>query len=397
MGSEVDQGSMNQEAQEGTRESLAAAEEAMRSAADQLSEGGRSSGAASSQREAIDALREALRSAAEGVEPQTEEQRQLAEALAQRQQEIREKLLELAQRNEERDSPLPQPNIEKAAESAGLAEQSLSQGKLDSAQSQEERTEQEIRDALKALEEEEDQYQRLRQEELLFQMAEEVDEMLEMLREQTRATVAINASRVGRTRLSRSDRVRLRNVSREIGVIRQRASGVREAIEEEGVLVFTEVMRNVETDLGRIARDMGEAGGHQSGDRILALQADVETSLQWLADALKDEMERRQQPPKPPADMPAPPPPLVPDVAELKLLPQLEVELLEHLRHPLELNPDLPANAADLDPLLLEDLSRLAYKHNRVAELFTLFRKKLGVPDAAGEQHPGESHDDGQE
>ena len=88
--------------------------------------------------------------------------------------------------------------------------------------------------------------------------------MLEMLEEQMRATKEINASREGRTRVSRSDRVRLRNTSREFEAIAQRANQVRSAIAKEGVAVFAEIVRNVEADLVRIARDMGEGGGYNA-------------------------------------------------------------------------------------------------------------------------------------
>ncbi|HIF41041.1 MAG TPA: hypothetical protein EYQ74_08080 [Planctomycetes bacterium] len=411
------EGSMDPASQSEVQGSLSEAQSSMQQASSQMGSEGSQSDAQKSQREAIDQLEQARRAAEEGIEPQTEEQKERAREQAERQEAIKEMLLELAKLNEERNSPLPQPNLEKAASSASEASESLEEGDLNQAQQQEEQTEQQIREALDDLEEEEEQYQRLRQEELLFRVAEEVQAMLEMLEEQMRATQEIDASREGRTRVSRSDRVRLRNTSREFEAIAQRASQVRSAIAQEGVAVFAEIVRNVETDLVRIARDMGEGGGYQSGERIQALQEDVHRNLIWLKDALEKELSERQQEQEPPppggGSAPQPPPPLVPDVAELKLLRMMEVEVLAKLEQQLQLHPELAGPTEELDPLLLEDISRLAYQHNRISELFTLFRERLEIPappgrdrreaqdDSEGDNpdaqgtNPGEEADDG--
>lgn len=396
LGEQAAQGSMDPTSEGEVQGSLSEAQESMQQASSQMGSQGSQSDAQKSQREAIDQLEQARRAAEEGIEPQTPEQKERAQEQAQRQEAIKEKLLELAKLNEERNSPLPQPNLTEAASSASEASESLQEGDLNQAQQQEEQTEQQIREALDDLEEEEEQYQRLRQEELLFRVAEEVQAMLEMLEEQMRATREIDASREGRTRVSRSDRVRLRNTSREFEAIAQRASQVRGAIAQEGVAVFAEIVRNVESDLVRIARDMGEGGGYQSGERIQALQEDVHRNLIWLKDALEKELSERQQEQQPPpaggSNGPQPPPPLVPDVAELKLLRMMEVEVLAKLEQQLQLHPELAGPIEELDPLLLEDISRLAYQHNRISELFTLFRERLEIPAPPG-RSPGEAPD----
>ena len=394
LGEQASQGSMKPSAQGEVQGSLSEAQESMQQASSQMGSNGSQSDAQKSQREAIDQLEQARSAAEEGIEPQTPEQKERAQEQAERQEAIKERLLELAKLNEERDSPLPQPNLAKAASSASEASESLQEGDLSQAQQQEEQTEQQIREALDDLEEEEEQYQRLRQEELLFRVAEEVQAMLEMLEEQMRATQEIDASREGRTSVSRSDRVRLRNTSREFEAIAQRASQVRGAIAKEGVAVFAEIVRNVEADLVRIARDMGEGGGYQSGERIQALQEDVHRNLIWLKDALEKELGDRQQeqePPSPGGSGPQPPPPLVPDVAELKLLRMMEVEVIAKLKQQLQLHPELAGPTEDLDPLLLEDISRLAYQHNRISELFTLFRERLEIPAPPGRAPDGAS------
>jgi hypothetical protein len=143
----------------------------------------------------------------------------------------------------------------------------------------------------------------------------------------------------------------------------------------------------------------------------------VHRNLIWLKDALEKELSERQQEQQPPpqggGNGPQPPPPLVPDVAELKLLRMMEVEVIAKLEQQLQLHPELAGPTEELDPLLLEDISRLAYQHNRISELFTLFRERLEIPapprrdrgeapdgsdgdklDAQG-TNPGEEADDG--
>ena len=81
----------------------------------------------------------------------------------------------------------------------------------------------------------------------------------------------------------------------------------------------------------------------------------------------------------------------MPDVAELKLLRMMEVEVLAKLEQQLQLHPELAGPTEDLDPLLLEDISRLAYQHNRISELFTLFRERLEIPAPPGRAPDGAS------
>ena len=44
----------------------------------------------------------------------------------------------------------------------------------------------------------------------------------------------------------------------------------------------------------------------------------------------------------------------------------------------------LTHNLGPSEALVLEDISRLAYKHKRVAEHFRMFRERLGVPAPEG-------------
>ena len=401
MQASASQGSMSPEAQSQVQESLERAQQSMEQAAEQLSEG-QSSDAAQSQRDALEELSKAQQAAQKGTTPQTEEQQQKAEELADQQEEIRKDLLELAKRIEERKNATPVPSLEKASQSAKNAEEALDRGSFDEAEQEEADTEREIREAMDQLEEEEDQYQRLRQEELLFRIIEEVQNLTEKHREQMDATRELDAQREIGDRPTRAQRLRLRRIAREEGALSERAGELSAAILEEGSLVFAEVLAQCQQDLDRVSRDMDEEGGYRSGERVQARQEDVEEALVWLAEALKEEQRRREEEQQeqegdqqqPPGDQEQR---IVPDEAELKLLRRFEVDVQERIERTLLLYPELSELATeDVDPLVLEDVMRLATRHERLTDLFTQFRKRLGIPDpgASEEVDTGHEHEE---
>ena len=375
---------MSPEASAAVEEAIERARESMGEASEALEEPSGSTAAAEAQREAVDALRDAAREAQQGAQPQTEEQQQRAEELAERQRALEEKLLALAERNEERNEMADSNQaLSEAAESASEASEALDSGDLDEAEAKEEETEQKIEEALDELEEEEEQYDSLRQEELLFQIKEEVIEIEALHRVQMQETRELDATR--KARPSRSEKIRLRNISREEEALAARIDGIVEAIRAEGTLVFAEVLDRAARDLRRVVKDLSDAGGYRSGERTQALQDDVADGLALLREALEDELERRaeeeQQQEQEQQDQEEQQQQdsnqLIPDVAELKLLAKLEEDLLQRVDQLYDLYPEIAAGE-ELDPLILRDIARLASQHERILELFTDMRQRLG-------------------
>jgi hypothetical protein len=70
---------------------------------------------------------------------------------------------------------------------------------------------------------------------------------------------------------------------------------------------------------------------------------------------------------------------LVPDVAELKVLRKIEEGILQRMDELLVLHPELESE--QVDSILLRDLGRLAYRHQRMTELFQDLRRRLGLSD----------------
>lgn len=402
MQAQAQAGSMGEEAQAEVEQALQEAAEAMQQAAESMQQG-KSASAASSQRQASEALQSAAKAASEGIEPQTEEEQARAEELAKEQERIAKELYEFRQKfEEERDENSPSMNsLSKAQSSASQAQQSLEQGELDQASEQEEQTQQELEQALAELEQKEEQYQKLRDEELLFQIAEEVTAILAAHEASTLETLEVDRGRKPGSSASRGQKLRLRKISRNESALAKRASEIREAISAEGSLVFAELIERIERDLGSVARQLGQEGNYQSGDRVQALQADVTHYLGWLQQALEEEQERReeekQQPPAPGGE----PPPdgenrLVPDIAELKLLGRMEVDVLDGIEELIVLYPEL-AEGTEVDPLLLEEIQRLAHRHERSTELFQQFRERLGIQAPALDMGANQVHTSGSE
>ena len=75
---------------------------------------------------------------------------------------------------------------------------------------------------------------------------------------------------------------------------------------------------------------------------------------------------------------------LVPDTAELRLLRRMESDVLDSVKELLLIHPEL-LGEGEIDPLLLEDVSRLGHRHERTSDLFSTFRARLGLPDPDAE------------
>jgi hypothetical protein len=162
-----------------------------------------------------------------------------------------------------------------------------------------------------------------------------------------------------------------------------------EALRKEEAVVFSTALESLGQDLDRVALDLDESGDWQSGDRTQSVQADVERGLQQLIEALKAERQRREDEnrdknkDKPPEgkNQQEKKEPLVADSAELKLLASMENDTVRNLTRLLALYPELSTEGAQVDPLVLRDVQRLAEQHERTTRLFAAFRKRLGLPD----------------
>ena len=357
---------------------------------------GRPSDAARSQDRAIEELGNALRTARDASQLSTPEARERAAELAERQEQIEEDILRLAELAEELEEVGRMESLERARESAAETSRALRQGQGEQAEESAEETRRELEEAERALAEEEQRYLQLRQEEVLFEIAEETQAVLDTHLLQMAATRDLDARLEPGERPGRAVRLGLRRVAREEAALAERTGSLEQALEEEGSVVFAEGFRSVRSDLERIAESMDETGDYQSGERVQALQRDVEDELRVLLEALEQEQQRRErerseQQQDQQGDQQQPPDGqnrLVPDQAELKLLKRMELDLQASLSELELLYPEL-TDGGEVDPLVFEDIRRLAAKHDRLTKLFGAFRERLGLPDP--DAGPGET------
>lgn len=375
---------LSPEAQSATEKALAGAEQAMKDAASKLSQG-QSSQASSSQKSALQKMSEAQQAASSGSSQARPEDKAEAQEQAAEQERIRQALLELAQRNQQRKTAQPSPSLDRAQASAGEAKSDLEEGDLDDAEKNEQKTERDMRQALDELGKEEEQYQKLRQEELLFKIAEQVRALLDEHRTVMKDTLEIDQQRRPGDKATHTQRLRLRKLGKAEEALAGRSADIGKAILAESSIVFAELFDEAQKDLMRIARDMSDVGDYQSGERVQTMQQDVEQSLTWLQEALAQEKERRRQEEQQKSDDKKEKGnkgknQLVPDVAELKLLRRMEVDVLDSIDQFRAIHTELTADKP-IDPILLEDIARLAVRHQRTSDLFQQFRKRLKIPD----------------
>jgi hypothetical protein len=158
-------------------------------------------------------------------------------------------------------------------------------------------------------------------------------------------------------------------------------------------VVFAVLVREVQLDLIRFARDLSETGDHLTGERVQTRQEDVEEGITWILEALQRERERQQQEqqqggPEQGGQEGQNNERLVPDTAELKLLRRLEVDIAQRLTELRTLYPELEEGDLEVDPYVLEDILRLAERHENTTRLFAQFRERLSIPAPGQEQAP---------
>jgi hypothetical protein len=385
--------SLDPGAESEVEEALDEAQRAMEQSGTEL-EQGRIASAAGSERRSLEALEKASASTRSGVRPSEGAGEERARELEQEQARIQKEILDLGRRIEEEDAGLDTQHLERAQAAMDRAAEALRAGDLDAAAEAQEEAERELRRQQQALDEEEERYQRLRAEELLFRLGEELAGMLATHQLQMQAVVEVDADRAGsdREEPSRSVKLRLRGIAREETGLAGRAREMAAAIEKEGARVSAQILANMASDLDRVAELVSETGDYDTSERTQALQRDVEDAFAWMIESLQAERKRReQQAGEPQQEQPAQDAgqePLVPDSAELKLLRRMEVEIQESVDQLLALHPELRGDVEEIDPAVLRDITRLAERHESVTRLFRDMRVRLGIDAPEPETSP---------
>ncbi len=376
-------------------EQAKAAEQAIQQAmksmeqAEQRLQNGQQSSASNNQSQAA----EQLDKAQEGIRqnrPLTEQEKQNLEQVAEKQKQLEEDIIDLAKLVEERQNRRASQALKEAQQASQRASRALEEGKPEEADEQQAEAEQKLEEARQELEEERDRYLDLRQEELLFKIGEELTEFLEAQRPLTEQTEAAGEVYAEKGKLSRPARRKLNQVGeRELELI-ARTEFILQALVEEGVLVFSHALKANVADLKEVADRLSGRRPDPSEFTVM-LQRDVEMRAEQLLAALKREQERRQNENQGQQQQQNQfgnqKQPLVPLIAELKMLKRMEEDMQQRTE---EIERLIAAAGADgvteFDLALAE---RLAHQH---AALTDIFKKiKSGIEQ---QMQQGEGADD---
>ncbi len=374
-----DSGELSQAQAEAMQPSMQRAQDKMQQAQKSIQEGQQSQ-AAQNQQEAGEALENTEREMSRN-RPLTEQQRQQLQELADKQRELQEDIIRLAKLQEEEQNRRAKDALERAAKAADQAATNLEEGDTEEADQAQEEARQALQEATDSLEQERDRYQDLRQEELLFKIKDELLQFMEKQKPITRQTAEAGAELAKRQRLSRRMRRDLNKLGSQEENLKTKAEFLRQALEEEGVLVFSHALAANEDDLDQITVRLS-GRNPDPGELTVVLQQDVEARTLKLLEALQKEQERREQERNQQDQQQQQQEdrnqngkrPLVSGIAELQMLKQMEEDMLLRTQYLEKLFSSQTDEFSEIDMALLE---RHAHRHNEVTKIFLQLKSQI--------------------
>lgn len=380
-------GGLAEEQMQASRSPLDAARKAMERAEKKLQQGSPRA-AARDQAEAANRLEQAARQLEKSRPLGPEQQRAMAD-LAKKQRALAEEILELARRVDPKKNREAERRLQEAAQTGEQAADQMDRANADESEQQARETERKLDEARRELEKERDRYLRLRQEELLFRIADEVRLLIEKQEVISQKTTDIAEAQADRERLPRKLRKKLNALGAQEGELAARSRFIAEHLKKEQTMVFSYVLDSVAEDLGELEDLMG-GRRPAAGPEVRGLQADIVTRLKSLQGALKDELRRKkqqrdqqqqqrdQQQQQQNTNEGDRKRRLVPDVAELRMLKRLEIDTRERIQDFMRLKQRMPEG---FGAWAKRSLKRLALRHARITDLLKEFLRTRGIAE----------------
>ena len=379
-------GAITGEQRDKAAEQVQQAMERMQRAGERLQQGQQAS-ASAEQQAAAEELQQAM-TALDRNRPADAAQQERVQKEAEQQQKLQEDIVRLAEQLKQRQAQAAERKVQQAADAADRARRAMQQGEVEEAQQRQEEARQKLEEAAKELEQEEDRYQDLRQEELLFRMADELTTFLERQRPITAQTAEAAKSATAEG-LSRAMRSKANQLGEEEQDLAGKIAALVQALTEEGNLVYQAVLNANVDDLREVARRL--AGRRPDvGSFTTMLQGDVERRTEDLLAALERERQRREQERNEQQQQQQQQQQdrgrnrfnqqrkkLVSLIAELEMLKKLGVDTrtaTDNLRTLVEARGD--ATISEAETALIE---RLAHRHGEITKLFQQI--KAGVEE----------------
>ena len=216
------------------------------------------------------------------------------------------------------------------------------------------------------LAEEEEELESLKTEQdlldILATVIEMSDEMVE-IRDEARTL----EREIGERRPNRSQRRKLLSLSERAKVLHTRGDEVGQRLEEERARVFAFIIRDVLQDIDEVRQNLSPR--NDPGEETQLLAQEVIDGLDRLRNALEEELRRRkqsQQQQQQQQESGPRQPRLVPPVAELLTLKEMQIEVLQRTRR---LEAAKARSGKDFDPVQERILERLVQRQGSLVGL----------------------------
>lgn len=241
----------------------------------------------------------------------------------------------------------------------------MSSGSQSGSQDSSEDAEEDLQEAMDNLDQLQQQMQQQDQQETLFQIEQELKKMLGAQKKLLVDTQEIEKQRPSPTEaLPRRARLQVRKVHDDQRGLADATKVIVKKMEEEGVIVFREVLQWAVDDMGEAAVRLDK---EQTGTLTQNIQEDILKQLSDLIDALRKERNRKQQQQQQGGGGGGGGGPLVPPLAELKMLQIMQKDVNRRTQRIDQAVAQ--SEEKDLTATQKDELRRMAQKEGKIAGL----------------------------
>lgn len=305
----------------------------------------------------------------------TEKQKRELERLARRLDEMKKKAEDLAKQVEKVGEKKPSESLSNAGKKMDQAGQQSQKGESQQAEEKQEEAQKDIEEAEQALEEAERQYASLMAEEKLAQMENTLGKLLYAQKKVNEKTIEMETARLknGGT-WTRPNRIKVQGLGDEQGKVATESEDLMKKMQEEDSTVFSWVLQTAIDDMS-LVKDLLKKDV-QTDEYTQGLERDIERKMQELLDALKKEMANRKKKKGPQgAGGGGGGGRLVPPIAELKMLRQMQLSLKKKTE---DFDRQLKKDKTDeFDDVQRTIVKRLAHEQGTLSDLTRKFAEAL--------------------
>jgi hypothetical protein len=280
-------------------------------------------------------------------------------------------------------------DLGQASESMDRAGQDLEKEAAESAEKEQEEALEKLKNSQEELRKEEERLAQLNREREMLSMVEELTKIKDAEERIHKETVTLNAGKEGQ--LSRVQKLKLKEKVDELirsqGDLADQVDGLNAKTNAELARVFTFVLKNTSADMRQVRDSLKDL---DTGTYTQFLQKEVIRDMERLLQALKNELAKKDQEQEPGPPGPPSKPRLVPVVAELRMLKDMQVEVNRGTR---DLEDLKKASDGKLSEAWQKTLDRLLQKQGSVSRMTGDLAKDL---EKAASEGNGEEESEGE-